>query len=92
MKNKTYTFYEDPGHGWVAVPIDDLIALGVADKITSYSYLLGNMAFLEEDCDLPTFVRAYKKKFGKAPKGKTVYQEYTSIRSYPNYDYEKEVA
>ena len=87
MKNKTYTLYEDPGHGWVAVPIDDLIALGVADKITSYSYLLGNMAFLEEDCDLPTFVRAYKKKFGKAPKGKTVYQEYTSRRSYPRYDY-----
>jgi hypothetical protein len=92
VENKTYIFYEDPGHGWVAVPMDHLIALGVADKITSYSYLLGNMAFLEEDCDLPTFVRAYKKKFGKAPKGKTVYQEHTSIRSYPNYDYEKEVA
>ena len=61
-------------------------------KITGYSYLLGNTAYLEEDCDLPTFVRAYKKKFGKAPKGKTVYQEYTNIRSYPNYDYEKEVA
>ena len=91
MENKTYTFYEDPGHGWVAVPMDDLIALGVADKITSYSYLLGNMAFLEEDCDLPTFVRAYKKKYGKAPKGKTVHQEVTMIRNYPNYDY-KEVA
>jgi hypothetical protein len=49
------------------------------------------MAYLEEDCDLPTFVRAYKKKFGKAPKGEAVYQEHTSIRSYPNYEYKEVV-
>ena len=91
MENKTYIFHEDPGHGWAAVPMADLIDLGVADKITGYSYLLGNMAYLEEDCDLPTFVRAYKKKFGKAPKGKAVYQEHTSIRSYPNYEYKEVV-
>ena len=54
MENKTYTFYEDPGHGWVAVPMDDLIALGVAHKITGCSYLLGNMAFLAEDRDWET--------------------------------------
>ena len=87
MENKTYIIYEDPGHAWGAVPMDHLIALGVADKITDYSYLLAGTAYLEEDCDLPTFVRAYRKKFGKTPKGKTVYQEYTSIRSYPRYDY-----
>ena len=48
MENKTYMFYEDPGHGWLAVPMDHLIALGVADKITGYSYLLGNTAYLED--------------------------------------------
>ena len=86
---KEYIFYEDPGHGWLAVPIKELIELGIADKITGYSYTLGGMAYLEEDCDLPTFVKAYKKKYGEVPKGKAVYQEYTSIRNYPNYTKDK---
>jgi len=92
VENKTYIFYEDPGHGWLAVPMDHLIALGVADKITGYSYLLGNTAYLEEDCDLGVFVLAYKEKFGKLPIFKQKYQENCHIRHYPNYDYEKEVA
>ena len=92
MENKTYIIYEDPGHAWVAVPMDHLIALGVADKITDYSYLLAGTAYLEEDCDLGVFVLAYKEKFGKLPHFKQKYQENCHIRHYPNYDYDKEVA
>ena len=33
-----YTFYEDPGHGWLAVPMEQLVKLGIADKISSCSY------------------------------------------------------
>ena len=91
MENKTYMFYEDPGHGWLAVTVEELIELGIADKITGYSYLIGNMAYLEEDCDLGVFVLAYKKKYGKLPAFKQKYQEITMITNYPNYDY-KEVA
>ena len=91
MKNKTYTFYEDPGHGWLAVPLGNLVELGVADKITGYSYLIGNMAYLEEDCDMSVFLLAFREKFGKFPAFKQKYQEVTMIRNYPNYDY-KEVA
>ena len=91
MKNKTYTFYEDPGHGWLAVPLGNLVELGVADKITGYSYLSGGMAYLEEDCDLGVFVLAYKDKYGKLPEIKQKYQENCHIRYCPNYDY-KEVA
>jgi len=86
---KEYIFYEDPGHGWLAVPIKELIDLGIASKITDYSYTLGGMAFLEEDCDFLTFVNAYKEKYGELPRYKAVYQEYTSIRAYPRYTKDK---
>ena len=75
MKNKTYTFYEDPGHGWLAVPLGNLVELGVADKITGYSYLIGDMAYLEEDWDMSVFLLAFREKFGKFPDFKQKYQE-----------------
>lgn len=48
--------YEDPGHGWGAVKRQVLIDLGIADKITPYSYQKGDTVYLEEDCDLSTLV------------------------------------
>lgn len=51
-------FYEDPGHGWAAVPLTLLDRLGLLDRITTYSYMRGRYAYLEEDCDLGTFVAA----------------------------------
>ena len=57
----TFTHYTDPGHGWVEVPRSLLHELGIADKITSYSYQRGEDVFLEEDCDLGTFYRAMEK-------------------------------
>lgn len=52
--------FADPGHAWVRFPKQRLIKLGVADKITSYSYERNGMAYLEEDCDLTTLVNALK--------------------------------
>lgn len=48
--------YSDPGHGWVAVPLPLLERLGLLDKITTYSYMRGMLAYLEEDCDLSLFM------------------------------------
>ena len=62
-----YTFYEDPGHGWLEVPVEDLIEAGVANKISSCSYRDDNgMAYLEEDCDMAIFLEA---KAGPARNG-----------------------
>ena len=47
-------FYSDPGHGWGAVKRRVLDELGIADKITRFSYQKGDTVYLEEDCDLPT--------------------------------------
>ena len=56
----TDTIYTDPGHGWVKVPIARLVKLGIVDKITPYSYMRNETAYLEEDCDFSTYVGALK--------------------------------
>jgi hypothetical protein len=53
-----HTFYSDPGHGWLAVPRQELIDLGILHKITDYSYQRGATVYLEEDCDMSTYVGA----------------------------------
>lgn len=81
----TLKFYTDPGHGWAAVKRQMLTDLGIADRITYFSYQKGQTVYLEQHCDLPTLVTAL------ALKGKTVeYKEthtdrYSPIRSYDRY-------
>ena len=60
MKTKSFTLYADPGHAWLKVPFSLLEQLGIADKISSYSYMLGQFAYLEEDCDLSIFCAAMR--------------------------------
>lgn len=60
MKTITLQMFSDPGHGWVRFPKKRLIKLGIADKISTYSYQNGQNAFLEEDCDLTVLVNALK--------------------------------
>lgn len=57
---KTYTFHQDPGHGWLEVPRAELQALGIAHRISGYSYESrdGATVYLEEDCDLSTFAHS----------------------------------
>lgn len=61
MATKTYKFFEDPGHGWARVPLADLRTLGVAHRISRCSYTDSTYAYLEEDCDLATFMHFAKK-------------------------------
>lgn len=61
----TYRLLEDPGHAWLEVPIAELISLGIDEKVSSYSYLSGRHAYLEEDCDMPLYVAA---KLGRNPR------------------------
>lgn len=59
---KRYSFINDPGHGWLRVPYQDLVKSGVESKITMYSYRSREFAYLEEDCDAGTFLQALKEK------------------------------
>lgn len=62
---KTFKFYTDAGHGWLAVKITDMFKVGVAYKTTKYSYMRGLTAYLEEDCDMYQFLEAWKMNFGE---------------------------
>lgn len=57
---RTFNFHADPGHGWLEVPIELVRELGIADKISRFSYVSRDqkIAYLEEDCDAHRFVQA----------------------------------
>jgi hypothetical protein len=68
--NATFIKHSDPGHGWLEVTPSDLKEVGLAlSDISGYSYKnrRGTRFFLEEDCDLSTFFKAYKAKTGAYP-------------------------
>jgi hypothetical protein len=77
--------YNDPGHGWMAVKRIELYRLGIADKVSTYSYQRGDTVYLEEDCDAALFLEAYAKAHG-APVVEDRYCNGNSpIRSYAAY-------
>ena len=55
--------YEDGSHGWFKVSKYLLSKLDISDKITDFSYMKGNYAYLEEDCDATTFFNAFEKAY-----------------------------
>lgn len=54
------TYFQDPGHGWLAVPLPTLTEWGITPS--RYSYRDGATAYLEEDCDAGLFMRAAKDR------------------------------
>lgn len=77
--------FADPGHAWARFPKSRLVKLGIADKISAYSYQRGDNAFLEEDCDLSVLITALKAqgygiKFDENHANKS-----SKIRSYNSY-------
>ena len=82
-----YTYHCDPGHGWLEVPFSMLRALHIEDKITPYSYMKGKTAFLEEDCDMSTFLQAYRLRFGQNPQITDLHKDDSPIRGFQSYRY-----
>jgi len=62
-KSMTYNYYSDPAHGWMKVPISHFKKYNIdPNKITMFSYMRNNHAYLEEDCDMTYFLNALKEK------------------------------
>jgi hypothetical protein len=98
-------FYENSGHGWLRVKKSLLKSLGIADKITHFSYETGTFAYLEEDVDLATFIKALLAQENIADGTKSykawlqnfwanVHRDYKDLQSYirnlPCYQYKGE--
>ena len=86
----TIPFISDPGHGWGRVVRGAIEDVGIADKISQYSYQDDVFVYLEEDCDLYLFIRALEQR-GYKVKLEEQYVERTHIRGLPRYKYEKTV-
>ena len=56
----TLIHYQDPAHGWVKCSIGLLYGLGIADKISKYSYRRNDSVYIEEDGDFSTLLQAAK--------------------------------
>lgn len=82
-----YTFFADPGHGWLKVPIIELINLKLAHLITSFSFHRGSFVYLEEDCDLTTFELAKKEKNQQITYNERI-SEKSRIRTYDRFIFE----
>ena len=80
-----FIFHEDAGHGWLAVKISLLKKLNLMGKITSYSYQKGGTAYLEEDCDMGTFLDAYESEHPAQIKIFRSYHERSPVRNYENF-------
>ena len=77
--------FGDPGHAWARFPKARLVKLGIADKITPYSYQNGSNAFLEEDCDLSTLMAALKAKGYEVKFNESFTNKQSKIRGYCSY-------
>ena len=64
MATKKYTFHCDAGHGWLEVPLADILKLGLKPEDFSrysycnVSYLYTPTMYLEEDIDMQVFMLA----------------------------------
>ena len=55
---RLFTYLQDPGHGWLIVSQADLAAAGMTRaEFSICSYVSGDCLALEEDCDMPLFLK-----------------------------------
>lgn len=77
-------FHADAGHGWLEVDKAELIKLGIAHKVSGFSYMKGDKAYLEEDCDATLYLNELSKA-GHSFNFHEVYVEHSPIRNYQHY-------
>ena len=65
--DKVFTKHNDAGHGWLEVSYKDITDLNIQNEISEFSYINKTIEsiFLEEDCDMTLFMKAYKNKYKK---------------------------
>ena len=58
LEPRTFTYLQDPGHGWLIVSRGDLAGAGLSPAdFSECSYVHGDTLALEEDCDMPRFLK-----------------------------------
>lgn len=65
--SRRYRFFTDPGHGWLEVPLAEVVASGATISLYSYYDPLTDMAYLEEDCDAWAWLKATGRDWSSLP-------------------------
>ena len=87
MKTHTFTIFADPSHAWCKVHFKKLFDLGIAHKVSPYSYMRGVYAYLEEDCDLSLLIEAIKARGDNIGFIEKHTNKRSKIRSYLSYNF-----
>lgn len=85
MKKLTINTFSDSSHSWGKVKIELLKQLGIEDKISAFSYMRGEYAYLEEDSDLSLCIFALKSKNVDYKFKESYTNRRSKIRSYSYY-------
>jgi hypothetical protein len=87
---KTIRVFSDGGHAWAKVKRKELVDLGINSAISSYSYQFKDNVYLEEDCDMSTYINALKLVKGITREQIKFNETWTNrnskIRNYSNYN------
>ena len=94
MYPKKFNFYQDPGHAWLRVPLSELRRGNLISKISSYSYMNGKWAYLEEDQDAPLYLNrleedGYKPFITFGCINRIISNKPSKIRNYARFNYIK---
>jgi len=61
-----FNYHTDASHGWLEVSLSECLANGLTpEDFSRFSYRSEETLFLEEDCDMPLFAKAYQKLHGQ---------------------------
>lgn len=75
-----FTLHSDPGHAWLAVSVQDALALGLTPaSFSRYSYRRFDTLYLEEDRDAGVFCDAYVARHGALPPFKEAHTDADSF-------------
>tara|TARA_R110001606_G_scaffold377280_1_gene536281 strand:- start:443 stop:706 length:264 start_codon:yes stop_codon:yes gene_type:complete len=83
--DKIHKWHSDPSHAWLEVKIKDLKKLNIDKDISNYSYINGDYAYLEEDCDASVYIKALEKKNISISYEEISYDKECFIRRYNHY-------
>jgi hypothetical protein len=81
----TYNYLQDPGRGWLQVPMTEIRKLGLAQKISDCSFRKGGDAFLEEDCDMSLFIKALRTTGQEFKLNEVHTDDDSPVRSYSSF-------
>jgi hypothetical protein len=79
-----FTFYADPAHAWLKVSLRDLLIAGLSPvNFSRYSYRTDDAIYLEEDCDAPKFINAWKAAGKEFLAREEFAKKRSRVRNYP---------